>query len=183
VIDEVDHFNTNEKSFTTLVKTLLTQTKSLNTNCSIVGIANAVDLPFRKKHSAIAMRDCQLLFKPYDYEQLVDILETKKNMLFHRLPAKFTSNEQMKKTFHSLIDHRVYEFIAKKVSIQNGDIRCAFDLMKTVLNAYGSEIKSMPESSEFRLTVNHILHIYEKKQSSKVKEVLRHMPRQNITLL
>lgn len=93
VIDEVDHFNTNEKSFTTLVKTLLTQTKSLNTNCSIVGIANAVDLPFRKKHSAIAMRDCQLLFKPYDFEQLVDILETKKNMLLHKLPSKFTSNE------------------------------------------------------------------------------------------
>ena len=58
VIDEVDQFNSNEKAFTTLIKTLLTSTKSLNTNCSIVGIANAVDLPFRKKHSAIAMRDC-----------------------------------------------------------------------------------------------------------------------------
>lgn len=58
VIDEVDQFNSNEKAFTTLIKTLLTNSKSINTNCSIVGIANAVDLPFRKKHSAIAMRDC-----------------------------------------------------------------------------------------------------------------------------
>ena len=28
------------------------------TNTSIIGIANQVDLPFKKKHSAIAMRDC-----------------------------------------------------------------------------------------------------------------------------
>jgi hypothetical protein len=28
------------------------------TQTSIIGIANSVDLPFRKKHSAIAMRDC-----------------------------------------------------------------------------------------------------------------------------
>lgn len=39
-----------------------------------MGIANSVDLPFRKKHSAIAMRDCQLLFTPYSTDQLIDIM-------------------------------------------------------------------------------------------------------------
>lgn len=54
VIDEVDQFSKNEKGLTCLVKAIL----SKDTHCSIVGIANSVDLPFRKKHSAIAMRDC-----------------------------------------------------------------------------------------------------------------------------
>ena len=82
----------------------MTTTKSVNTNCSIVGIANAVDLPFRKKHSAIALRDCQLLFKPYEYEQLVDIMETKKNKLIPRLQKIFNYNPDMKKVFIRLID-------------------------------------------------------------------------------
>lgn len=58
VIDEVDQFNSNEKAFTMLVRNILKGNKEQHTNTSIVGIANSVDLPFRKKHSAIAMRDC-----------------------------------------------------------------------------------------------------------------------------
>jgi Cdc6-like AAA superfamily ATPase len=58
VIDEVDQFNKNERAFTCLIKSILSSSKSQLCNCSIIGIANAVDLPFRKKHSAIAMRDC-----------------------------------------------------------------------------------------------------------------------------
>ena len=57
VIDEVDCFSHQEKAFTLLVKHVL-KGKAGNTRTSIVGIANSVDLPFRKKHSAIAMRDC-----------------------------------------------------------------------------------------------------------------------------
>lgn len=79
VIDEVDQFNSSEKSFTTLVQTVLRSQLQSSTNTSIVGIANQVDLPFKKKHSAIAMRDCQLLFEPYSTEQIVEILEQKVN--------------------------------------------------------------------------------------------------------
>ena len=69
VIDEVDFFNNNERAFTHYVtKILKSLPKEASTNTSIVGIANSVDLPFRKKHSAIAMRDCQLLFQPYSQE-------------------------------------------------------------------------------------------------------------------
>ena len=56
VIDEVDQFSSFEKSFTLLVRGILAQEAKANT--SIIGIANSVDLPFKKKHSAIAMRDC-----------------------------------------------------------------------------------------------------------------------------
>ena len=55
-----------------------------------------------------------------------------------------------------LIDDKVFEFIAKKVSNQNGDIRVAFDLMKTAIDSYATMLKetSMPEQdTDVRLTV------------------------------
>ena len=85
MIDEVDCFSRQEKAFTTLIRAIL---KSKNTCTSVIGIANAVDLPFRKKHSAIAMRNCQLLFKPYSADDISSILESKKNKLFHSTVPK-----------------------------------------------------------------------------------------------
>lgn len=78
VIDEVDTFESNQGTFNILVKTILKQ----GTNTSIVGIANSVDLPFKKKYSAIALRDAQILFEPYTDEQLKDILEQKLNLQY-----------------------------------------------------------------------------------------------------
>ena len=57
MIDEVDQFNACEKGLTLLVTSILKNQQFPRTNTSIVGIANSVDLPFKKKHSAIAMRD------------------------------------------------------------------------------------------------------------------------------
>ena len=182
VIDEVDQFSSNERGLTCLVKAILQSSKKATTNCSLVGIANSVDLPFRKKHSAIAMRDCQLLFKPYDFEQLISILETKKCMLYHRLPPRLKSNEKAKKMFHGLIDMKVYEFVAKKVSNLSGDIRVAFDLMKTVLTAYADEIKDACVE-EPKIVLDHLLKCYEQKQSSKVGQILASLPRQDIIVL
>ena len=51
VIDEVDTFESHEKQFMSIVKAVLKQ----QTNTSVIGIANSVDLPFKKKYSAIAM--------------------------------------------------------------------------------------------------------------------------------
>ncbi len=151
---------------------------------SIVGIANAVDLPFRKKHSAIAMRDCQLLFKPYDFEQLVDILETKKNKLLHRIPLKFKT-DLLKPIFLRIIDQKAYEFIAKKVANLNGDIRVAFDYMKTALTSFSDELKTQyPDNdADVKITVKHLLKIYEQKQNSKIGEIIRSFPRQNVIVL
>lgn len=85
VIDEVDQFSSHEKSFTYLIKAILRGNKKSNmTNTSVMGIANSVDLPFKKKHSAIAMRDCQMLFSPYSLEELQAILEEKMNWRWTR---------------------------------------------------------------------------------------------------
>lgn len=53
VIDEIDAFEAHEKSFLTMTKTIL----EARSNTILIGIANSVDLPFKKKHSAIGMRD------------------------------------------------------------------------------------------------------------------------------
>ena len=58
VIDEVDQFNSYEKALTLLVSAIMRNEQFPHTNTSIIGVANTVDLPFKKKHSAIAMRDC-----------------------------------------------------------------------------------------------------------------------------
>ena len=81
VIDEVDCFSHQEKAFTLLIKHILKGNLG-NTRTTIVGIANSVDLPFRKKHSAIAMRDTQLLFKPYDIDDIESIVTQKQNEHF-----------------------------------------------------------------------------------------------------
>lgn len=56
---------------------------------------------------------------------------------FKHLPSLFTQKSEqglaLKRLFFNLIDSRVYNFIAKKVSKLNGDIRVAFDLMKSSL--------------------------------------------------
>jgi Cdc6-like AAA superfamily ATPase len=90
-----------------------------------------VDLPFKKKHSAIAMRDCQLLFEPYSTEQLVGIFEEKINMLYHSFPSKMKTPEMKQIFFRPILDSKASEFVARKVAKQNGDIRSAFDIIKT----------------------------------------------------
>ena len=53
VIDEIDCFETYAKDFLTLVKAILAS----QSNTILIGIANSVDLPFKHKASALAMRD------------------------------------------------------------------------------------------------------------------------------
>jgi Cdc6-like AAA superfamily ATPase len=84
VIDEIDAFESFENAFRTLTKSIL----GSKTSTLIIGIANSVDLPFKKKHSAIAMRDTQLLFEPYCEEQIITIIEEKINMRFSNFPLK-----------------------------------------------------------------------------------------------
>jgi uncharacterized protein (DUF2267 family) len=67
-------------------------------------------------------------------------------------------SDQIKPIFHKLIDEKVYEFIAKKVSNLNGDIRVAFDMMKSVLSSFATELPpTIPE--KLNISLQH-LHRY-----------------------
>jgi len=141
VIDEVDCFSSNEKAFTLLVKQILKSQDKTKT--SIIGIANSVDLPFRKKHSAISMRDCQLLFEPYSYDDIESIIEQKKNALFATcVPTEGACNgeagllaerKHLKEVFFNLIDEKAMRLLCHRISQKSGDIRVAFDIMKSAM--------------------------------------------------
>jgi hypothetical protein len=80
-------------------------------------------------------------------------METKKNKLYERLPQKMKT-DQIKKIYHGLIDQKVYEFIAKKVSNLNGDIRAAFDMMRNGVSSYAEEVRLSKDKTVFKVTVN-----------------------------
>ena len=102
-------------------------------------------------------------------------------MLFNRLPVKLKSPE-LKKLFMNCVDQKAYEFIAKKVSNSSGDIRVAFDLMKSGLSTYAEEIKKNPVE-DARLTVQWMVEIHAEKTSSKVAQILQKLPRQDLIVL
>ena len=65
--------------------------------------------------------------------------------------------DQIKPIFHNLIDERAYEFIAKKVSMMNGDIRVAFDYMKTALSVLADDLaKEMPEDKKIKISESEL---------------------------
>jgi len=94
---------------------------------------------------------------------------------------------QLKRLFFQLIDDRAYEFVAMKVSKQNGDIRVAFDLFKSALARISTQVAQVPEQSldleKVRMTYQTILDVYEVKHGSKIPKSLKSQPRQNLLLL
>jgi len=66
VIDEVDTFSRNEKALNLIIKALINRggatssngvRKNSLTRTCVIGIANSVDLTFRKKDGALSQRD------------------------------------------------------------------------------------------------------------------------------
>eukprot|EP00351_Strombidinopsis_sp_SopsisLIS2011_P003284 CAMPEP_0116873316 /NCGR_PEP_ID=MMETSP0463-20121206/4362_1 /TAXON_ID=181622 /ORGANISM="Strombidinopsis sp, Strain SopsisLIS2011" /LENGTH=58 /DNA_ID=CAMNT_0004515007 /DNA_START=946 /DNA_END=1122 /DNA_ORIENTATION=+ len=49
--------------------------------------------------------------------------------------------DTIKKIFFTIVDEKAYEFVAKKVSKLNGDVRVAFDLMKSALSTLSQNLK------------------------------------------
>ena len=154
-----------------------------------------MDLPFKKKHSAIAMRDAQLLFEPYSEEQIISIIEEKVNMKFRYFPLRITQNTIMKKIFFNLIDDRAKDIIAKKVSKMNGDIRVAFDIIKSSFVELYNRIKYHENGKEERkedepvipdqikVSLELVIEVFKDKYGSKLPETLKCLPRQNLIVL
>jgi Cdc6-like AAA superfamily ATPase len=193
VIDEIDAFEAYENSFRTLTKAILTS----KSNTIIIGIANSVDLPFKKKHSAIAMRDTQLLFEPYSEDQIISIMEEKINMKFATFPMRLKAGS-MKSIFFNLLDERAMDMIAKKVSKMNGDARVAFDLLKSSFTELYNRVKyvspndtseerkgdeGLPSEDKIKITLEIVCKVMADKYNSKLPQTLRCLPRQNLIVL
>lgn len=79
------------------------------------------------------------------------------------------------------------DVIAKKVAKHNGDIRIAFDLIKTSLSSLYQKVKYSKEGTlrddQIKITYDLVLTVFEEKYGSKVFEILKALPRQNIIVL
>jgi hypothetical protein len=58
----------------------------------------------------------------------VEIMEEKFNMKYLKFPMRI---REIKRIFFSLLDEKAKGMIAQKVSKQNGDVRVAFDILKS----------------------------------------------------
>lgn len=58
-------------------------------------------------------------------------MEKKVNMKFPHLPEKIKTSNFIKSIYFDLVDEKAQTIIAKKVSKMNGDLRVAFDIIKS----------------------------------------------------
>jgi Cdc6-like AAA superfamily ATPase len=65
-------------------------------------------------------------------------MEEKLNMKYQHFP---TYLHQIKNIFFDLLDEKAKDIIAMKVAKRNGDIRIAFDLIKTSLSKLYEDVK------------------------------------------
>jgi len=127
IIDEVDNLSMTEnaKNFVLFLQSIL---KS-DTNTTMIGIANSVDLLSKvsqngSKENEIVESKC--IFGPYSERDIIRIINKKKNKFIE-------ANPKYKDEIENLIEDKALELTAKKVSKISGDIRVAFDLIKSAL--------------------------------------------------
>lgn len=121
IIDEVDNLSMTEssKNFVAFLNSIL----KTDTNTTIIGIANSVDLlskvsQYNTKEGELVEEKC--CFTPYSERDIVRIVN-KKITVFNQ---KFNWEADY-------IDKNALEYAAKKVAKISGDIRVIFDLIKS----------------------------------------------------
>lgn len=123
IIDEVDNLSMTEsaKNFVSFLQSVL----KTDTNTTIIGIANSVDLlskvsQYSNKEGELVEQKC--IFGPYSERDIIKIIKKKKD--------SFCNRENWKT---NILDEKALEFAAKKVAKISGDIRVAFDLIKSAM--------------------------------------------------
>ena len=71
--------------------------------------------------------------------------------------------------------------ISKKVSKMNGDLRVAFDILKSCFIYFHSLVlEEMPEDKLIKATLNMVIKVFRDKYATKIPETLSKLPRQAI---
>jgi Cdc6-like AAA superfamily ATPase len=92
----------------------------------------------------------------------------------------------VKKVYFNLVEERALNFIAQKVAHQNGDIRVAFDLMKSSLVKLQKRIKDsyiLPEDELIRVDIHLVNEVCIEKYGSKIKDIVAALPRQDMMVV
>jgi hypothetical protein len=117
----------------------------------------------------------------------------KVNQKFPKMPLSVKSNPILRNCFFNLMDERAKDIIAKKVSKMNGDVRVAFDILKSAFVELQTRVKyftpdgadtistgeddNMPDPSTVKITFDLVLKVFNQKYGSKLPETLRSLPR------
>jgi hypothetical protein len=104
-------------------------------------------------------------------------MEEKINLKFSKLPMNI---KDLRDIFFNLVDEKAMKLIAKKVSKLNGDVRVAFDLMKTALARVKQLVDDsdpMIEDNKIKVTCDIVCEVCEDKYGSKIYETLQALPR------
>lgn len=104
-----------------------------DTNTSIIGIANSVDLlnnAFYGNKKELTLIESKLVFEPYNKDDVMEIIQKKHAKLFANHKETFM---HVKDDYQRLFEDQSIELIGRKVEQDSGDIRVAFDITKSAL--------------------------------------------------
>lgn len=98
------------------------------------------------------------------------------------MPERIRSDQQTRDVFFDLVDEKAHLLIAKKVAKMNGDLRVAFDLLKSSFVLLQRQIEER-EDFKVRVTISEVAEVFKEKYGSKIPETLKKLPRQNLMIL
>jgi len=159
VLDEIDKLV--KKGDEALYNLTRINSELENAKVSVIGISN--DLKFKSyldPRVISSLSEEEIVFPPYNAEQLKDILEQRAKLAFHE----------------GVLDEDVIPFCSALAAQEHGDARKALDLLRV-----SGEIAER-ENSE-RVTREHVKKAVRKIESDQVSEAVRTLPTQSKVLL
>ena len=115
-----------------------------------------------------------------DADQIEAIIEMKINLKLRNFPLRLKENNEIKDIFFNLIDDRAKSIISKRVSKMNGDVRVAFDIIKSSITELFKKIRESTTEvpkNQVVVTMDMVLKVFNDKYGSKIPETLRALPR------
>ncbi|KAF4213339.1 hypothetical protein CNMCM8980_000671 [Aspergillus fumigatiaffinis] len=130
-LDEIDHLLTADAG---VLQSLFEWSLNNKSRLLLIGIANALDLTDRSlpQLKAKNLKPCLLPFLPYNASQIA-------NVITNRLRSLLPPDQDVEPNFVPFVQPAAIQLCAKKVASQTGDLRKAFELVKSAIDLIEQE--------------------------------------------
>ncbi|KKK17718.1 hypothetical protein AOCH_006742 [Aspergillus ochraceoroseus] len=152
MLDEIDHLLTSDAG---ILQSLFEWSLQKESKLMLIGIANALDLTDRSlpQLKAKNLKPALLPFLPYNAGQIA-------NVIINRLRSLLPENQSEDPKFIPFVQPAAIQLCAKKVASQTGDLRKAFELVKSAIDLIEHETlqkldKQSTESSSKTILVEN----------------------------
>ena len=154
---------------------------------TFIGIANSVELfsgeltasKSQLSSTLICRREEKIIFSPYTRAQVTQIL----TKLFHEYLIAHFSSDKHQALKEQLIHNRAIELIAMKVDKMSGDLRQAFEILRSTINKKAQLIQSDEATESFTLTYEDANRTLNEIFQSKTAGIIKKVPRSHTILL